>query len=358
MLVVYSHKLYEIALFFQRMEEFFQRKKDMKRLLLFIPAVCFSFLLATWHEDYEVAYTKARAENKNMFLYFIGSDYCPWCKKFSTEILETSAFKDAVTKYFEFVYVDFPAKKKLSEKQYLNNKKLKEKYEIVDFPTVVIIDTDGQIITKIGYLPIGPKKYADNLIQIVEQYNELKEKDISRLNSFDLKLTYEKAKAIGNESFKDKTINEGLKKEGRLYFLFEKYIALLDKQKLTEANEIRKEIIESDPHNLLKSFFRLAMIDFEVLAKDKNISDPKKVITPLVEYIKEFGKKDKTNLWRLEMLISQYLSSKDMLKEALTHARASYKAAPMIIRKELVQTILYLKHRIQEEESLAESTSE
>jgi protein disulfide-isomerase len=323
--------------------------EEMKRFFIILITLCVGSAFGKWHEDYQAAYEKAKRENKSIFLFFTGSDYCAWCKKLSNEILDTSDFKNLTDKYFEFVYIDFPAKKALSDKQYKNNKKLKEKYGVEGFPTVIIIDTDEIVVTRTGYLPVGPKEYAKKIIQLVEEHNSLKKKDFSGVDLHDLKTSYEKARAYGNDFIKEKTLNEGIKKDERLYFLLEKYVYLTEKQKNDEAREVKREILENDPHNLRKTYFRLAMIDFEVLAKDKSIVDPNIVIYPLVQYIAEFGKKDKDNLWRLEMLISQFLCSKGLIKEALEHARQSYKAAPSELKKELVQTVLYLKQKVQEQ---------
>jgi hypothetical protein len=204
-----------------------------------------------------------------------------------------------------------------------------------------------------GYMTVGPEKYAKKILEIMELYTELKKKDLAFLSSFDLKSAYERAKSWGNELLKEKALNAGLKKEDNLYFLFEKYLSLLKSGNKKEADDIKKQIIEADPNNIQNSCFRLALIDFEVLIKTKSIHEPEEIIKPLVEYINEYGKKDKDNLWRLEMVISQFLGSKGLFKDALRHARASCKAAPSIIRKEIVQTILYLKLKIQEEDSLA-----
>lgn len=306
-------------------------------------------IFGRWHEDYQSAYEEAKKNNKDIFLFFTGSDYCPWCKKLSKEILDTNDFKSMTDKYFEFVLIDFPAKKALSDTQYKHNKKLKEKYKVEGFPTVIIIDTDGIIITRTGYLPIGPKEYAKKIIQLTEEHNNLKKKDLSKLEPSDLKKSYEKARSSGNDFLKEMAISEGIKKDDHLFFLLEKYAYLLEKKRPDEAKEVRKEIVEKDPYNLRKAYFKLAMIDFQILAKDSSALDPHSVIHPLVEYISEFGKKDRDNLWRLEMLISQFLSSKGLTKEALKHARESYKAAPQVMKKELVQTVIYLKNKTMEE---------
>ena len=192
----------------------------------------------------------------------------------------------------------------------------------------------------------------DDCCEIINSSNGIK--DFIAIRESDVNIKYLKVEKMVSELFQDKSLLEGILSEERLYSLFESYISLIEKNKYIEAKSVREEIIHIDPHNLQKSFFRLAMIDFENLAKNNDIYDPGEVVLPIIEYIKNYGKKDRENLWRLEILISQFLSSKGEIKKALLHARASYKAAPTMIKKELVQTILELKRKLQQSESVAE----
>ena len=322
--------------------------KKTKKYFLVLFIFFSSFIWAKdiyWYKDVFEARDVAKKEKKNLFLFFTCLDNCPWSKKFNEEILKNSIFIEKTNALFVFVLVDFPS---ASNEKLKENKELKEKYKIGTFPSVLLLDLNDDIITKLEYLPLEPQKYALKLEQIVNEYNELTKCDFKNLSGDELKKTYERAKAIGCTTLKMKTIEEGVKKQEDLFFHLEKYSLLVENNKKDEANKLKKEIIDSDPKNLKKSYLKLAMIDFQNLATS-DVQDPEKIIKPLTDYIKGFGKKDKENLWRLEMMISQFFSSKGLLKEALKHARASYKAAPLIVRKELAQTIIYLKKKIEQE---------
>lgn len=311
-----------------------------------------SFLFASWYENYDEALLRAKAENKKLFLYFARSASSSEDEKSANEILNNSEFLEMVQQYFEFVYLDLSEKENLTELRKINNKKLMEKFKVSRFPALAIIDSDQTIISKLTFFPIQSKKFGEKVIRMIKDYDEIKNIDLSKLSYQDLKRTYEMVRGWGNEEIVDKTLEEGLKKEERFYFLFEKYLFLKERNRFSEATIIRKEIRDRDPRNIYKSFFRLAVIDFEALAKDIEV-DPLKVISPLIEYVKEFGKNDKENLWQIEMIVSQYLSSKGIFKEALKHARASYKSAPINMKKDLVQNIRNLKNKIQKEGSFS-----
>ena len=49
-----------------------------------------------WMTNYASAASQAKRNNKYIFLFFTGSDWCGWCKKFDTEILSTKEFVNAV----------------------------------------------------------------------------------------------------------------------------------------------------------------------------------------------------------------------------------------------------------------------
>jgi protein disulfide-isomerase len=63
------------------------------------------------------------------------------------------------------------------------------------------------------------------------------------------------------------------------------------------------------------------------------------VIAPLVQYIELFGKKEKTHLWKIHLMISKYLFRKDRLNLGLKYAKKAFRFAPKIIRKEIIQVI-------------------
>ena len=42
--------------------------------------------------DYKAALEQAKADDRRVFLFFTGSDWCGWCKRLNREILSTSEF--------------------------------------------------------------------------------------------------------------------------------------------------------------------------------------------------------------------------------------------------------------------------
>ena len=46
----------------------------------------------TWHTDINKAIAISKKENKPMFLFFTGSDWCGWCIKLQKEVFKTPEF--------------------------------------------------------------------------------------------------------------------------------------------------------------------------------------------------------------------------------------------------------------------------
>ncbi len=114
-----------------------------------------------WYSNYNEALAQAKKENKPLFLYFTGSDWCGWCKKMESEIFATREFSSTAGTRFIFVDVDFPMSTSLPADIKQQNQALKEKYGVTGYPTVVIIDSNEKFIGETGYRPGGGSAYAE-----------------------------------------------------------------------------------------------------------------------------------------------------------------------------------------------------
>lgn len=122
-----------------------------------------------WTTDYAAALKKAKAENKSIFIDFTGSDWCGWCIKLSDEVLKKQAFKDYAKENLVLVYIDFPRRKAQSEALKEQNDKLAKQYGVRGFPTVVILNSDGEKIGQMGYQKGGPEKYVADIQKIISK---------------------------------------------------------------------------------------------------------------------------------------------------------------------------------------------
>jgi protein disulfide-isomerase len=117
-----------------------------------------------WLTDFKQAQQEAKAGNKFVLLDFTGSDWCGWCKKFDKEVLLQPEFKDFARNNLVVVEVDFPRGKQQSLELKKQNRELAMQYEIMGFPTIVVLNSDGQKLWRYdGYFPDGPAAFIAQL---------------------------------------------------------------------------------------------------------------------------------------------------------------------------------------------------
>ncbi len=149
-------------------------KNLFKTLVVLTASASFSFAAeAPWTDDYEAAKAKAKEENKVIFTYFTGSDWCGWCIKMEKEVLTKKEFLDYAKDHLVLLELDFPRKPENKEKQsaelQAQNKALDEKFEISGYPTAFLTDADGEPLADgedfaaRKYLDDGPAKYVEHL---------------------------------------------------------------------------------------------------------------------------------------------------------------------------------------------------
>lgn len=296
-----------------------------------------------WITSYEDAVNQSKTTSKPILLFFTGSDWCSWCHKLEAEVLNNQEFADAASNKFIFVMLDFPMSAKLSANLSAQNKQLQKKYDVRGFPTIVLIDSKEQKIGVTGYRAGGGKQYAEHLFKMVSDFSGYQQKignlEKQNFSGSELKHLYEKAQEFGLFQDANKIISVGFNSEQRHFFLMERYRFLANEGKIEtqEAVRLKNQLLTADSKNENLTHFQIAIIDFEALAK---LSESHKkpadfCISPLMEYIEKFGSQDKTNLWRLHMIISQVYYDKNKQDEALNHAKSALSAAPIVVQPEI-----------------------
>lgn len=110
-----------------------------------------------WRTDYQAALKEASKEKKEVLLDFTGSDWCGWCQRLKKEVFDQEAFKKYASKNLILVEVDFPQGKEQSAALQAQNKELEATYHVSGFPTLVLLDAQGNVLQQqSGYLNGGP----------------------------------------------------------------------------------------------------------------------------------------------------------------------------------------------------------
>jgi thiol-disulfide isomerase/thioredoxin len=109
--------------------------------------------------NYEQALQAAKANGKPILLDFTGSDWCPPCMRMEQEVFSTEQFALFANENLNFVYLDFPRRKKMDLAQAQHNSSLAEKYKIEGYPTIILLNNQGVELGRIEqYLSGGPQK--------------------------------------------------------------------------------------------------------------------------------------------------------------------------------------------------------
>ena len=118
---------------------------------------------SSWVTDYKKAQEDAKAGKKLMLLEFTGSDWCGWCMKLDKEVFSTPEFQNYASRNLILVKLDFPRRIPQTEALKKQNEQLAEKYGIQGFPTIIVLNGQGEKVGELGYTDGGPSPFLAKL---------------------------------------------------------------------------------------------------------------------------------------------------------------------------------------------------
>lgn len=144
----------------------------MKHIFLILLSVLlFGFTDASskviWKTNYEDALNTAKKHDKNILVYFTGSDWCGPCKMLKSDLFATEEF-ELLSKNYTLLYIDIPRNEDLlSAEQMAHNrdvfKKLNKKGV---FPLFLALNNKGKILDRhSGYSMNGDVSYHLNFLK-------------------------------------------------------------------------------------------------------------------------------------------------------------------------------------------------
>jgi thioredoxin-related protein len=110
---------------------------------------------SAWTTDYKKAQEEAKTSHKLLLLDFTGSDWCGFCFQLDKAILSQPQFKDYANKNLVLVEIDFPRRKAQSVETGKQNAELAARYEVVGFPTLVVLNGEGKTVWRYDGLYTG-----------------------------------------------------------------------------------------------------------------------------------------------------------------------------------------------------------
>jgi len=128
-----------------------------------------------WHTDINKAINISAQNNKPLFFFFTGSDWCGWCKRLVKEVFIKPEFAAWATKNVVLVELDFPRRSPISEDLKKQNRELAQMFGVRGYPTVWFVTPkteSGKVnfnkIGSQGYVAGGPKAWIAGANKILK----------------------------------------------------------------------------------------------------------------------------------------------------------------------------------------------
>ncbi|MBL4587675.1 MAG: thioredoxin family protein [Flavobacteriales bacterium] len=112
-----------------------------------------------WHTDLGPAVDKAIAEEKPLFLFFTGSDWCGWCKRLQREVFVKPEFVEWANKNVVLMELDFPRRTAQPEELKTQNMNIMRMFGVRGYPTVWFVNPSKEE-SKINFGKIGSTGYV------------------------------------------------------------------------------------------------------------------------------------------------------------------------------------------------------
>ena len=120
-----------------------------------------------WQPDYHKAKEQAQTSDKPILIFFTGSDWCGPCKMLVADLFHSDNFKKNIAPDFVLYEADFPRNRDLLTKQQVkDNHRLKNRYSVGTYPTVVVVNAKGKKLGLMkGYNLVRDTRYHYSFLE-------------------------------------------------------------------------------------------------------------------------------------------------------------------------------------------------
>ena len=118
-----------------------------------------------WLTTYSEAVAQSQSTSKPIVILFTGTTWCPACMNLEREVIKKPEFAQLVGNKFIFLKAEMPG----FSSEASPFKPLVERYGINAYPSIVVVNANGQLLYRVNYRQGGPRAYADELLQKLGQ---------------------------------------------------------------------------------------------------------------------------------------------------------------------------------------------
>lgn len=132
---------------------------------------------AVWYYDFEESKTAAAEQDKNILLFFTGSDWDATSQSLAANVFTSDSFlKKVATKYI-LTQLDFPqAEGSIVEEQFMKNYDVANYFTLQGLPTVLMVTKDGYVVSIID--TTAEIENADDYVKSITSLNKKSDKII------------------------------------------------------------------------------------------------------------------------------------------------------------------------------------
>ena len=148
----------------------------MKNKILVLNLILFAGISLTamagnsWITNFEEAKKAATDRHLPIFAYFSKSDTSKECMRFDATVLQKPEFQNLASSSLVLFRLDLPRdRQSLPEEIKKRNDALIRKYGISSYPTVLLLNSKGQVITTINYDKGGAAKFMETLEKLMRK---------------------------------------------------------------------------------------------------------------------------------------------------------------------------------------------
>lgn len=123
-----------------------------------------------WVVDFEAAKKMAAAQNKRLLVLFTGTDWCPPCQSFQSEVAYNADFLKIFSTSFVFVKVDWLRNRPQPPAEAARVNALRREYGVASYPTLMVLAADGTQLMRVDTRKgREAESLADFYIQAVDE---------------------------------------------------------------------------------------------------------------------------------------------------------------------------------------------
>lgn len=307
----------------------------MKIVSFFILFVSFAQSFSFVTDCYHKAELFAKAHQKPLAILFVGSDWSTRSKDVLDKV-QSEQFAREIKGSMVIALADFPEVTRVETHHVQENQKLKALYEVEEFPTLILLSKDFELISRCGYATLKGASLTKYLENHIQKFSELSQMLAKQSNSESIKNQYLEAKNWGFHNLSDKFLDLGMNCQSNAFFLIEAFY-----QK-PESEELRQLIYQKDYTVDPEAFLQFAFLDYQ-LASDQEL-DKKTQSINLMSKIIESNAIDKID-WRIYELVAKCYQDEGSFDKALSLYKKAKDMAPKPVQRILASKLSQLEEK-------------